>query len=309
MSARPPPSRLPARWALLAPALALLLAASAGPLLVVVVYSLLAPGDYGGVEWRFSLDAWKSVFASRDFLTETWAPSQAHLQIFWRSVKLSAVTTLATFLVGLPTAWFIATRPERQREIWLLLVMIPFWTNLLIRTFAIMQLLRGQGTINSLLLSAGLIQAPIQMLYTEFAVTLGMVYVYAPLMILPLYAAMARFDFTLLEAGFDLYANRLQVLRHIIVPLVRPGIVSGAILVFIPCLGAYVTPRILGGGTQLMLGNLIELQFGQARNWPLGAALSLSLLVIVGLALLAWARMAAREGQPPHHHHNPTEAS
>lgn len=298
------PSSLPViprlRLLQLAPALGLLIMASLGPLIVVVVYSFLTAGDYGGVTWTFSIRAWTEVFASQDFLTGNWAISDAHLRILWRSVKLSLITTGLTFVIGLPTAWFIATRPERQREIWLLLIMIPFWTNLLIRTFAVMQLVRTNGTVNSLLLWTGLIDQPLQLLYTEFAVTLGMVYVYAPLMILPLYSAMARFDFTLLEAGYDLYADRRRVLWHVILPLVRPGAVSGAILVFVPCLGAYVTPRILGGGTQLMLGNLIELQFGQARNWPLGAALSLTLLAIVALALAGLSRMAGKEGNGHH---------
>ena len=135
-------------------------------------------------------------------------------------------------------------------------------------------MIRNEGIVNSVLIKLGIIEQPIQMMYTDFAILLGMVYVFLPLMVLPLYASMEKLDFRLVEAGYDLYATRFQVLRRIIIPLVKPGIIAGSILVFIPSLGAYVTPRVLGGGKNLMIGNLIELQFGQGRNWPLGAALS-----------------------------------
>ncbi len=283
------------RAALLAPAMAILLFAAAGPLVIVLVYSFLTPGDYGGVVWDFSTDAWFGVLAERDFFTEELSWADAHLTVFWRSIKLSLLTALLSFIFGFPTAYFIATRPRRSRDIWMLLVMIPFWTNLLIRTFAIMELIRNEGTINTVLIAMGLVTQPVQMLYTEFSLLLGMTYVYLPLMILPIYASMERFDFRLVEAGYDLYATRWQVLRRVILPIVKPGIVAGSILVFVPCLGAYVTPRVLGGGKQLMLGNLIELQFGQLRNWPLGAALSLTLLVIVMVALIFYVRTVGTE--------------
>jgi spermidine/putrescine transport system permease protein len=140
----------------------------------------------------------------------------------------------------------------------------------------------------------GLISAPIQILYTDAAIMIGMLYVYLPLMVLPLYASMEKIDFRLVEAGYDLYATRFRVLWRIIVPLVKPGIVAGSILVFIPSLGAYVTPRVLGGGKNLMLGNLIELQFGQGRNWPLGSALSITLMTVVMIALLVYVRSTGR---------------
>ncbi|ETX29739.1 ABC transporter permease [Roseivivax isoporae] len=283
------------RALLLAPALFILTVAASGPLLIVFVYSFLTPGDYGGVVWDFSTQAWFNVIAERDFFTEELGWADAHLAVFWRSIKLSLLTALLSFLVGFPTAYFIATRPRRSRDMWMLLIMIPFWTNLLIRTFAIMELIRNEGTINTVLIAMGLVTAPVQMLYTEFSLLVGMTYVYLPLMILPIYASMERFDFRLVEAGYDLYASRWQVLRRIIFPLVKPGVIAGSILVFVPCLGAYVTPRVLGGGKQIMLGNLIELQFGQLRNWPLGAALSLTLLVIVMVALLIYVRAAGGE--------------
>lgn len=283
------------RRLLLAPAMLILIFAASGPLLIVLIYSLLTPGPYGGVEWEFSLQAWFNVVAERDFFTEKLTFADAHLSVFWRSFKLSLITCILCLIVGFPTAYFIATRPAGKRDIWMLLIMIPFWTNLLIRTFAIMELIRNEGTVNTILMGIGVIDEPIQLLFTEFAILVGMTYVYLPLMILPIYASMERLDFNLVEAGYDLYATRFQVLRKVIFPLVKPGVVAGSILVFVPCLGAYVTPRVLGGGTQLMLGNLIELQFGQLRNWPLGAALSLTLLAVVMVALIFYVRAVGRE--------------
>ena len=288
------------RWLLSLPALVIIAVASIGPLAIVFVYSFLTPGSYGDVIWKFSPDAWVSVFLERDIFDSTLSLADANLSIFWRSLRLSFLTTAIALVIGFPTAYFIATRSERTREVWLLLITIPFWTNLLIRTFAIQELIRNEGMINNLLIRLGVIDAPIQMMFTDFAILLGMAYVYFPLMVLPLYASMEKIDFRLVEAGYDLYASRWSVLRHVIVPLTRPGIVAGSILVFIPTLGAYVTPRVLGGGRNLMLGNLIDLQFGQGRNWPLGAALSMTLLAIVLLALMVYVRFAGRNGGTPH---------
>ena len=284
-------------WLLSLPALVMLAFAASGPLLIVLVYSFLQKGDYGNVVWEFSPDGWIGILFTRDIFDGTLGLADAHLTIFWRSVKLSLMTTAITFALGFPTAWFIATRAPSERAIWLFLITIPFWTNLLIRTFAIGEILRTEGLINTVLLKLGLIGQPIQMLYNDMAVLIGMAYVYLPLMVLPLFSAIERFDMRLLEAGYDLYASRLQVLRHVILPIVRPGIVAGSILVFVPSLGAYVTPRILGGGKNMMIGNFIELQFGQGRNWPLGAALSMTLLVIVIVALLFYIRAVNRSGQ------------
>lgn len=282
-------------WLLSAPALTLLILAASGPLLVMIVYSFLEPGKYGNVEWAFSLDGWRGILWSKDIFTGEYVLADAHLTIFWRSIKLSFLTTLTTFAVGFPTAWFIATRPPRARALWLFLITIPFWTNLLIRTYAINEVIRVEGLLNSALLGLGVIEAPIRIIYTDIAIFIGMTYVYLPLMVLPLFAAIDRFDMRLLEAAYDLYASRFQVLRRVILPIVKPGVVAGSILVCVPCSGAYVTPRILGGGKQMMIGNFIELQFGQGRNWPLGAALSMTLLIVVMVALLFYVRAANGE--------------
>ena len=282
-------------WLLSTPALLLLCFGAIGPLFIMLVYSFLTPGKYGNVEWIFSPDAWRGILLSKDIFDGSLKLADAHLTIFWRSVKLSFLTTLFTFLVGFPTAWFIATRAPRWRAFWLFLITIPFWTNLLIRTFAINQIIRTEGLLNTILLKLGIISEPLKLIYTDTAVFIGMTYVYLPLMVLPLFAAIDRFDMRLLEAGYDLYATRISVLRRIIFPIVKPGIIAGSILVFIPSLGAYVTPRILGGGRNMMIGNFIELQFGQGRNWPLGASLSVLLLVIVTATLLVYVKFANRE--------------
>jgi spermidine/putrescine transport system permease protein len=283
------------RWLLSAPALFILAIAAVGPLLVVVVYSVLAKADYGGVKpWEFSGDGWFNVFFQKDIFDDTVTIADAHLLILWRSVKLSLITTALTLIVGFPTAYYISTQSPKRRELLVFMITIPFWTNILIRTFAMQQVIRNEGVVNSLLMWMGVIDTPIQIIYTDWAIFFGMLYVYLPLMVLPLYASMEKIDFRLVEAGYDLYATRFQVLRRVIIPLVKPGIIAGSILVFIPSLGAYVTPRILGGGKNLMLGNLIDLQFGPGKNWPLGAALSVTLMAIVMVALLFYVRNASK---------------
>jgi spermidine/putrescine transport system permease protein len=285
------------RWLLSAPALIILFVAAIGPLFVVLLFSFMVKGDYGDVKyWQFSGDGWFSVFFQRDIFDDTVTIADAHLSILWRSVKLSLITTLLTLMIGFPTAYFISTQNPRRRDLLVFLITIPFWTNILIRTFAMQEVIRNEGVINTLLVWSGLISTPIQIMYTDWAIFFGMLYVYLPLMVLPLYASMEKIDFRLVEAGYDLYATRFQVLRRVIIPLVKPGIIAGSILVFIPSLGAYVTPRVLGGGKNLMLGNLIDLQFGQGKNWPLGAALSITLLVIVMCALLFYVRNASKSG-------------
>jgi spermidine/putrescine transport system permease protein len=285
------------RWFLSSPALVIIALAAIGPLFVMLLYSFMLKGDYGDVKaWQFSGDGWFGVFLQRDIFDDTLTIADAHITILWRSVKLSLMTTVVTLFLGFPTAYFIATRPAKQRDIWLFLVTIPFWTNILIRTFAMQEVIRNEGIVNSVMVWLGLISSPIQIMYTDWAILFGMAYVYLPLMVLPLYASMEKIDFRLVEAGYDLYATRLQVLRRIIIPLVKPGIIAGSILVFIPSLGAYVTPRVLGGGKNMMLGNLIELQFGQGRNWPLCAALSITLMIIVTLALLVYVKNASKSG-------------
>jgi spermidine/putrescine transport system permease protein len=285
------------RWLLSAPALLIIFCAAVGPLFVMLFYSFMAKGDYGDVKFgEFSLDGWTSVLFQRDIFDDTLGLADAHLSIIWRSLQLSFFTTLFTLILGFPTAYFIATRPQHTREVWVFLVTIPFWTNLLIRAFAMQQVIRNEGLLNNALLWLGIIKQPLQIMYTDTANLLGMTYVYLPLMVLPLYASIEKLDFRLVEAGYDLYATRFQVLWRIVIPLVKPGLIAGSILVFIPSLGAYVIPRVLGGGKNMMLGNLIEMQFGSGRNWPLGAAMSITLMALVMIALIFYVKNASRGG-------------
>lgn len=274
------------------PALLIVFLFAVGPLATIVVYSFLTPGEFGNVKWRFSTEAWFGVFLERDIFDDSVGLADAHLSILLRSLWLASATTALTLVWGFPTAYFIATRHERTRELWLFLITIPFWTNLLIRTFAIYEVIRHEGALNTILLSIGMIDEPLKILYTDAAMLIGLTYTFLPLMVLPVYASVEKLDFRLIEAGYDLYAKRHQVLLHVIIPLVRPGVVAGSILVFVPALGSYVTARILGGGKNMMIGNFIEFQFGQGHNWPLGAALSMTLLICVIAATLVYVHNA-----------------
>lgn len=285
------------RWSLAMPALVVISLFSIIPLLVILVYSFLTAGTYGNVIWDFSLQGWMSVFVERDLFNDSLSPASAHMTILGRSVGLALATTALTVAFGIPTAWFIATRPQKSRGYWMFMITIPFWTNLLVRTIAIQEVIRAEGTLNQLLMATGIIDEPIQMMFTNGAVLLGMTYVYLPLMVLPVYAAIDKFDFRLAEAAYDLHVSRLYCLRRVVVPLISPGIIAGSILVFVPSLGAYVTPRLMGGGRAMMWGNLIDLQFGQGRNWPLGAALSITLTLIVLIVLIFYARRVSRGDQ------------
>lgn len=279
------------------PAIVIMIVLGLIPLMIVVAYSFLKSGEYGGVVPQFSLEAYVSLLFQRDMFDDTLTFSSAYLEIYIRTAIFGVVTTVICVLVGFPTAYFMATRPADKRNLWVLLLTIPFWSNLLVRTIAVMFIIRDEGLINTILLDLGIINQPITLLFTNFAILLGLVYSFLPFMVLPIYASLEKFDFRLAEAGFDLYANRFQVLTQIIIPLAKPGIVTGSILVFVPAFGAYVTPLLLGGGSHLMIGDLIALQFGSSRNWPLGSAFSIVLIVFVMLALLLQIR---RSGQVNH---------
>mgnify|MGYP003361851798 CR=1 FL=1 len=282
------------RWGLLAPALVVIGIFGLAPLSIALVYSFLEPGTYGGVTWTFSPEAYVQFLFERDIFDDTLGFNGAYLRIFGRSFGLALVTMVGTLILGFPVAYFIAARPERQRNLWLFAVTLPFWTNLLIRTYSMMLIVRDEGFLNGALLWAGVIDRPLSIIYTDGAVLLGLIYSYLPFMILPIYASLEKFDFRLLEAAHDLYASRVQVMRHVVLPLTRPGIVAGCALVLIPALGAYITPELLGGGKKLMIGNMIALQFGSGRNWPFGSAAALILMSIVLIALLVSLRSGAK---------------
>jgi spermidine/putrescine transport system permease protein len=267
------------------------------PLCLIIIFSFLKPGTYGGVEWIFSAGSYVQFLFEEDFLTENLVFSANYISIFFNSFVLAITATVLCFIVGFPTAYFIATRPEKTRNIWLFAITVPYWVNLLIRTVAMLFIIRDQGPINAILLAAGLISEPIRFAYTNFAIGLGLFYSYLPFMVLPIYAAIERFDFSLVEAAHDLYATRRSTLWNIIIPVVKPGIIAGCLLVFIPSLGSFIAPDILGGGKNLMIGNLIALQFQGSRNWPFGAAVAVILLTLVLSILLFFAMRSAKEAR------------
>ena len=220
-----------------------------------------------------------------------------YLQAYWRTIWIATVTTVMTVLISFPVAYYIALRVRpRWKRVLLVLTVIPFWTSFLIRTYSWILLLRSEGVINSALIHTGLIGEPVKLLYSDFAVLAGQVYGELPFMILPIYVVLERLDVRLLEAAQDLGANRLWTFLKVTLPLSRPGVIAGTVLVFIPSLGAFITPDLLGGAKSVMIGNLIQNQFSQL-NQPFGSALSLILTaaVLVLLAVAIKAGLRANE--------------
>ena len=280
------------RW-LTMPAIIIIILFGILPLFIVVLYSFLTPAPYGGVAtpWTFTTDAYVHFFFDRDIIDDSVLVfDPVYLWIYFRTIMYALATTIICLLFGFPTAYFMATRPPEQRNWWVLLITIPFWSNLLVRTLSIMLIIRDQGLINNFLIWAHIIDKPLVMIYTDFAIMLGLLYSYLPFMVLPLYSSLEKMDFRLVEAGYDLYATQRKVLWRVIIPLAMPGIIAGCLLVFIPALGSYVTPLILGGGTHSMIGDLIANQFGSGRAWPFGSAQALILMVVVLIALYYYVR-------------------
>jgi spermidine/putrescine transport system permease protein len=270
------------------------------PLLLVLAISFGQRGTYGGVRWYLTLENYARFF------------DPLYLRIFGRTVVVALATTVICLLAGYPLAYFIATRPPSQRNALLLLLMIPFWTNFLIRTYAWLLILRDQGVINTIWTTAlhGFLAqaalavplpiwgplleataAPLHLFGTDGAIIVGLVYGWLPDMVLPCYASIEQFDFSLVEAAQDLYANRFKSFMRVILPLTMPGIVAGSILVFIPSLGAYVTPDLLGGAKSVMIGNVIYSQFMSARDYPFGSAISFVLMAVMLIGTLIYFRL------------------
>ncbi|MGQ9633901.1 MAG: ABC transporter permease [Bryobacteraceae bacterium] len=270
------------RTIFLAPSALVMLLLVAVPMAVVLSYSFLTRGAYGGVEWPLTLENWRRL------------ADPLYLHILARTVALAAAATALCLMLGFPLALFIS-RAGARKNLYLYLVILPFWTSFLVKTYAWMFLLRETGVINAALMGLGLIREPLGMLYTPGAVLVGLVYGHLPFMVLPLYAALERMDRSLLEAAADLGARPWQAALRVLVPLAAPGIRAGCVLVFIPCLGAYLTPDLLGGSKTVMAGNVIQNQFTLARDWPFGSAAALALMAIVLTLLMAWVR---REKEP-----------
>lgn len=254
------------------------------PLAVVLVMSFAARGTYGGVEWTFTLANYLNLL------------DPLYLRIFLRSVMLASATTILCLLLGFPLAYYVARLPARWQWVWLVLIMIPFWTNFLVRTYAWMFILRTEGLMNTLLTGAGLLESPVEILYTDGAILIGLIYGYLPFMVLPLYAALARMDVSLVEAARDLYASGWAAFWRVVLPLTKPGVIAGCLLVFIPSLGAFITPDLLGGGKTMMVGNLIQHEYLVVRDWPFGSAVSFVLLGAVLLSAFLYVKMGRGRG-------------
>ena len=262
------------------------------PLSILFVYAFLEPGLYGGVSWNFYDQNFGRVLGWADGIYEEYDP--VYIQIFLRSVRLALTTVFGSLLICYPAALWVSRLPERWKSFCIFLITLPFFASLVVRLFAWMLILKPSGWINETLLGLSLITEPFDMLFTEGAVIVGMIYVLIPFMFLPLYASLEKLDKSLLEASGDLGANRLKTFLRVTLPLSLPGIIGGSIIVFIPSLGNFVVPDLLGGAKVLMIGNLIEQQFLMARNWPFGSALAMLVLAAVLIFLLIYVSVVTR---------------
>ena len=283
--------RLPA-WAhsfvLLLPAVVWYAVFFLGPLWQMVLISFAQRGPYGGVEPGFYLDSYQEL------------TNPLYVNVFAVTLKMALIGTLACLVIGYPLAYFLATRAGRYKTVLLLLIIVPFWTSFLIRTYAWETILDSQGVLSNVLQAIGVIHQPLQVLYSPVAIFIGIVYNYLPLMVFPLYVALERMDKRLVEASKDLGAGRFATFRQVTLPLTLPGVMTGCLLVFIPLTGEYLIPTILGGSKNIFMGSLIANQFLEVRDWPFGAALGVMvmvlLLVLVNIYLMVFRRVQSVPG-------------
>jgi len=268
-------------WALLAPGGFWLVLFFLVPILIMLVYSFMPRGIYGGVEPGFTVEHYRRFF------------DPLYLEILQRTFAWSLACTVICLLLGYPVAYVIV-RSGRWRTLLLFLVVLPFWTSFLVRTFAMIFLMRDTGLINNWLLKLGVLDEPMILLYTPFAVMVGLVYGFLPFMILPIYASLEKLDQSLLEAAEVLGARPGARFRRVTLPLSMPGVVAGCLLVFIPALGSFLTADLLGGAKQVMIGNLVQNQFSSARNWPFGSAASFIVMALVLAAVMVYLRVKDR---------------
>ena len=270
-------------WAWASPGLIFLTLFAAIPVISMLFMSVLTAGRFGGVTTPINFDNFSR------------ATDPIFVQVILNSLLIASATAILSLLIGFPTALFISRLSRKWQIILIVAIILPYWTNFLVRTYAWLVLLNNEGIINKFLKNIGLIDKPIEMLYTPGAVIVGMTYLYLPLMILPIYAALEKVDKNLTEAAYDLGSSVWKSLRTISIPLAMPGILIGLIFVFVPSLGNFVVPELLGGGKTVMIGNLVRDQFLKARDWPFGAtfALILTLILIVLISLQSYASKKA----------------
>lgn len=269
-------------WVLLAPMVAWLALFVVVPTVILFVYSFCERDEVGGVIFSFTLDNYARVF------------DPVYLRIFVRSIGYAGLTTLICVIVGYPMAYYIARAPEARRNQLLLLVMVPFWTSFLIRTYAWITILKQEGLLNGLLQAMQLTTSPLSLMYTPTAVVIGLVYAYLPFMILPIYSSAEKLDHSLVEAAYDLGAGPLRAFASVIIPLTMPGIAAGTLLVFVPAIGMFAITDLMGGAKVPMIGNVIQNQFMQARDWPFGAALGVVFMAMFAVVYLLLQRRGAR---------------
>jgi len=263
------------------------------PLLIIVVYSFLEKPSQGtGVKWVFTTENYRDLFIQQK-LDGTTTFDTRYVKVLWTSFTYSLITTVVTLILSVPVAMWIATRDARRRTLLVALVTLPFWISILIRTYGMRQIIADEGPIGKFL---GIFNIEWSILYSPPATILGLIYVFLPFMILPIYASAERFDFRLAEAAYDLGAKKMTVVRKIVLPSIRPGIISGVALVFIPALGSFLQSDMLGGGKTNMVANVIANNFGQARNWPFGSALAVLLIVLTLLFVLIIQGISQRRG-------------
>lgn len=256
------------------------------PLLLLVITSFLTMDPADLVRFSFSLKAYSQLLIDPSYMI-----------IFIRSVKLALATTLLCLALGYPFAWYTARMTPKWRTSVLVLLMIPFWTNSLVRTYAMRMVLGTQGILNKALLSLGFIHTPLKIMYTDYAVVAGLFYLMLPFMVLPLYATIEKLDFQLVDAARDLGAGAVNAFTKVIFPLTLPGIMAGCIMVFVPTMGLFYVASLLGGARQLLVGNLIQQQFLNARNWPLGSATSIVLIIFMTVMLIGYGLLLRRFGR------------
>lgn len=266
-------------WLFLTPLLLWLILFVVVPTLLLVVMSFAERDSLGRVVYSFSWENYLRAFAADETGRRVW------LQILLNSIWYAFLTTVICMVVGYPVAYFIGRAPERWRNLLIMLVMIPFWTSFLIRTYAWITILSREGFINGWLLSAKIVPEPVGFLYTPFAVVLGLVYTYLPFMILPIYSSVEKLDGAMVEAAYDLGANTLRAFSQVVIPLTRPGIAAGVLLVFVPSIAMFAVTTLMGGGTNPTIGEVIHNQFTRARNQPFGAALGTLLLALFLISL------------------------
>jgi len=278
--------------ALLGPATLFLGVFFVGPLSIMLVYSFLEPGLYGGVEWNFYHHNFGRILGWADGEYEEFDP--VYIEIFLRSFRLALVTVVSSLLICYPAAYWVSRLSDTWKAFFIFLITLPFFASLIVRLYAWVLILRPTGFINHTLEWLGVIDRPLEMIFTEPAVIVGMVYILVPFMFLPIYASIEKLDMSLVEASHDLGGNRFETFRRVILPLTMPGVVGGSIIVFIPSFGNFVVPSVLGGAKVVMIGNLVEQQFLYARNWPFGAALAMIIMAAVLVFLLIYVGMLTR---------------